>query len=89
MEPLSESGVISDEEFECLYAEALLNVRDRYMTVGVPYRNLTGGWLCDVSGTPRDEYEIFALCWNHEIAEQIRAERVAFLRQQQTKQSEP
>jgi hypothetical protein len=74
MDQLSETGYISDTEFECLYQEALLMVRQRFGNVGRPFTN-EGGRVVYVDGVLRNEHELFELCWNREIADQIRRER--------------
>jgi hypothetical protein len=85
MEPLSGAGHINDAEYECLYKEALLIVRERYSDVGEPYLR-DDKRFCPVLGVPMDDHTIFELCWNEEIANQIARERTV---QQDTKTKSP
>lgn len=71
----SDNGYISDDEYELLYSEAVRIVRERYEYVSAPYMEGEQRW-CRVRDIPCTDYMIFELCWNEEIADQIRRERL-------------
>jgi hypothetical protein len=71
---LADQGYISDGEYECLYSEAIRVVRERYEDVSEPYMHDGQRW-CRVRSTPCTDHTIFELCWNEDIADQIRRER--------------
>ncbi|HET8549874.1 MAG TPA: hypothetical protein VFL57_17815 [Bryobacteraceae bacterium] len=74
MDFISEHGYISPGEYECLYAEAVRVVRERFGDVSEPYV-YDGRRMCTVRSVPCTEHMMFELCWNEEIADQIMRER--------------
>jgi hypothetical protein len=63
---------VNDLEYEDCYAEALTILREKYDSVGVPYRNEDGERVCDVETLHADDLTVLMLAWGAETAHQIR-----------------
>ena len=58
-------------DYENYYAEALKILKEKYDSVGLPYRKETGERVCDVETLQADDLTVFMLAWGPEIAYQI------------------
>jgi hypothetical protein len=61
---------LAEADYEDRYAEALRILREKYDSVGLPYRK-NGERVCDVETLKADDLTVFMLAWGHEIAHQI------------------
>jgi hypothetical protein len=70
MTDLGVRGMLTDEEYEDIYRETLLCLRDQSHFVGEPFTASGKRW-CSVDGNDLDDHEILELWWGHEFARLI------------------
>jgi len=63
--------VLSREEYEDVYRETLLCLRQIGRIVGTPFADVSGTRLCPVDGQLLPDPAIFQLWWGSEIARHI------------------
>jgi hypothetical protein len=62
---------VNDLEYEDRYVQALTILREKYDSVGVPYRNEDGERVCDVETLHADDMTVLMLAWGADVAHQI------------------
>ncbi len=62
--------MITPEEYEILYRQALFALQFRGLAVGKPIMN-DGKRFCEVSGVPRNDHALFTMAWGSARADAI------------------